>query len=176
MTRRIRRDAEAAHQGPAPRIEAVPMARMPHFVNYAVKDSTQARERLNPQTVREYAEAMEERAKFPPIVLFVSDEGGYCVGDGFHRIEAAIQVRSKTIKAEVRRGGRRDAQLYAAQANQTHGLRRTTGDKQRAVLILLGDKEWQRWSDRQIARHCGVSPTFVGSLRESLSTVDSEQT
>jgi hypothetical protein len=152
----------------------VPLAKIPLFVNYPVKDSTQARERLNPQTVREYAEALQEGAKFPPIVLFVNDVGCYCVGDGFHRIEAAMQVRFKTIKAEVRRGGLRDAQLYAAQANLAHGLRRTTGDKQRAVLILLRDEEWRRWSDRRIAQHCGVSPTFVGSLRASLSTVDSD--
>jgi uncharacterized ParB-like nuclease family protein len=136
---------------------------------------TQARVRLDPATIQDYAEAMTEGATFPPVILFREREGElYWIGDGYHRIEAARQVGFKTITAEVRRGGPREALLWAAGANQTHGLRRTNADKRRAVLILLQDAEWRQWSDRQIARHCGVSHEFVRGLRPSLSTVDSE--
>jgi hypothetical protein len=41
-------------------------------------------------------------------------------------------------------------------------------------MRLLGDFEWTKWSDREVAGRCGVSNTFVGGLRSSLSTVDSE--
>jgi hypothetical protein len=128
-------------------------------------DATQTRARMDTDAIDDYAEAMTEGATFPPVVLF-SEGDLYWIGDGFHRIGAAMQVGFKTIKAEVRKGGRRAARLYAAVANQTNGLRRTKADKRQAVLILFQDKEWCRWSDRRIAKHCGVSPTFVGSVRD----------
>jgi uncharacterized ParB-like nuclease family protein len=131
-------------------------------------DATQTRARMDTDTLDDYAEAMTEGATFPPVVLF--PEGDlYWIGDGYHRIAAAQRVGFKTIKAEVRKGGRRAARLYAASANQTNGLRRTNADKRQAVLILLEDEEWQRWSDRQIARHCGVAHPFVAKLRQELS-------
>ncbi len=46
----------------------------------------------------------------------------------------------------------------------------------RAVLRLLNDGEWSQWSDREIARRCAVGKSFVGNLRASLATVDSERT
>jgi hypothetical protein len=153
---------------PGATIDEVPLAQI------HVAGETQARERLDRQVIAEYAEAMMEGAIFPSVVLFFDGDEGFYIGDGFHRIQAAQEVGFTTIRAEVRRGGARAAQLYAASANQTHGLRRTNADKRRAVLILLQDDEWHQWSDREIARHCGVSPTFIGSLRSSLSTVDSE--
>src|SRR5262245_31354921 len=39
---------------------------------------TQARERMNRLVIQDYAEAMQEGAVFPPIVLFV-DDGGYWI-------------------------------------------------------------------------------------------------
>lgn len=40
---------------------------------------------------------------------------------------------------------------------------------------LLEDAEWVKWSDNHVAEQCGVSATFVGTVRASLSTVDSEK-
>ncbi|MDX2032633.1 MAG: hypothetical protein SF339_18300 [Blastocatellia bacterium] len=48
-------------------------------------------------------------------------------------------------------------------------------DKRRAVMTLLDDEEWRKWSDRKIAEICGLSNTFVGNMRSSLSTVDSDE-
>jgi hypothetical protein len=53
-------------------------------------------------------------------------------------------------------------------ANSTHGLRRTNADKRRAALTLLQDAEWQGWSNREIARQCGVTHAFVAKLRREL--------
>nr|WP_244557034.1 hypothetical protein [Fulvimarina manganoxydans] len=69
--------------------------------------------------------------------------------------------------ADIRQGTRRDAILHSVGANATHGMRRTNADKRRAVTRLLEDAEWAAWSDREIARRCGVSQPFVGSMRES---------
>lgn len=73
------------------------------------------------------------------------------------------------IAAEVRQGTRRDAILYSVGANATHGLRRTNADKRRAVETLLRDEEWSQWSNREIARQCGVSLNLVNSMRKDLS-------
>lgn len=54
-------------------------------------------------------------------------------------------------------------------ANASHGLRRTNDDKRRAVLTLLNDLEWAKWSDREIARACGVTHPFVAKQRADLS-------
>jgi hypothetical protein len=76
----------------------------------------------------------------------------------------------------VRKGTRRDAILYAVGANEGHGLRRTPADKRKAVLTLLEDPEWSKWSNYQIAEACKVTPPFVLRLRrESLVTVTSDR-
>ncbi len=59
--------------------------------------------------------------------------------------------------------------LFSVSANATHGLRRTNADKRRAVETLLNDEEWGNWSDREVARRCGVSHPFVINIRKNLS-------
>ncbi len=128
---------------------------------------TQPREYLNELVLSEYTEALAFGTAFPPLTLFY-DGSHYWLADGFHRFFAAKKHGAASVDAEVQQGTRRDAVLYATSANATHGLRRTNADKRRAVLTLLKDEEWQRWSNREIARQCGVTHTFVGKLRTEL--------
>jgi len=128
---------------------------------------TQPREYLNELVLSEYAEAMTEGTEFPPVVIFF-DGDDYWLADGFHRFFAAKKCGSRDLVADVQQGTRRDARLYAVGANAAHGLRRTNADKRRAALTLLQDEEWQRWSNREIARQCGVTHTFVAKLRREL--------
>jgi len=58
---------------------------------------------------------------------------------------------------------------------QRNGLRRTNEDKRKAVLTLLNDAEWAKWSDREIARRCGVNHELVSRLRPSLAENASEK-
>lgn len=136
-------------------------------------DHTQMRDGIRDDVVSEYADAMRGGATFPPVVVFTEDGNRYHLADGFHRVEAAQAVNASTIQADVRSGGHRDARLYAAGANATHGLRRTNADKRKSVMALLEDDEWSAMSDREIARHCGVTHPFVGKLRSSLEAVSS---
>ena len=140
---------------------------------------TQPREYLNELVLSEYAESMAEGAEFPPVVVFF-DGDYYWLADGFHRFFAAKKCGVRDLVAEVRQGARRAARLYAVGANAAHGLRRTNADKRRAALTLLQDEEWQRWSNREIARQCGVTHTFVAKLRrellETLPTADNAPT
>ncbi|MBA4219953.1 MAG: hypothetical protein C0458_04405 [Methylobacterium sp.] len=136
---------------------------------------TQPRAALDPATVETYAEAAREGVRFPAIGL-VYDGTDYWLWDGFHRTAGFEAAGIGEIEAEITAGTRRDAVLLAAGANATHGLRRTSDDKRRAVLLLLGDAEWRKWSDREIADKARVSHTFVAKLRDLTGNVASERT
>lgn len=125
---------------------------------------TQPRAELSEILAAEYAEAMRDGATFPPLVVFHDGED-YWLADGFHRHKAALANGLVEIAADVRQGSRRDAVLFSVGANATHGQRRTNDDKRRAVLTLLNDEEWHAWSDREIARRCGVSDKTVARHR-----------
>ncbi len=129
---------------------------------------TQPRAEVNEDVVREYAESLTDGAKMPPVVVFY-DGAGYWLADGFHRFFAHRKIGALDIAADVRQGTRRDAVLHSVGANDTHGLRRSKADKRQAVLTLLKDDEWGKWSNREIARRCSVNDKTVAAIRESLT-------
>ena len=130
-----------------------------------VDGGTQLRAEANEETIEQYRVALVEwDATFPPVVVFF-DGAAYWLADGFQRYEAFKRAGRTTIPTEIRRGSRRDALLYSAGANATHGLPRTNADKRRAVEALLSDAEWSQWADREIARRCNVSAPFVATVR-----------
>jgi hypothetical protein len=61
-----------------------------------------------------------------------------------------------------------EARFYAAGGNVKHGLRRTPGDKRKAVAIVLLSKRSAVWTDRRIADYCSVDPKTVNSVRLDL--------
>jgi len=140
-----------------------------------IDGGTQSRVTIDEATVLDYAEAMAGGAAFPPVVVFY-DGACHWLADGFHRYFAARKTGREDIQAEVRRGLRRDAILHSVGANSVHGLRRSLGDKRKAVTLLLADDEWGAWSDQRVADQCGVSRQYVNRIRNSLATVASEQT
>ena len=130
---------------------------------------TQPRAGIDRAVVEDYAHDMEANgAEFPPVQV-VYDGAEYWLWDGFHRLHARKRNGLYTVPAIVRQGTRRDAVLLSVGANATHGFRRTTQDKQRAVETLLRDAEWSQWSDREIARRCAVDGKTVGARRAALS-------
>jgi len=126
----------------------------------------QARERLDQETVAEYAQAMEDGADLPPIVCY-HDGSTYWLADGFHRYHAARKRGEKLLDAQVIKGSRDDARWHAAGANTAHGLKRNERDKQRAVRLAIELRPTM--SDRAIAEHCGVSHPFVGKVRSGIA-------
>jgi hypothetical protein len=135
---------------------------------------TQSRAKIDENVVAEYADAMKDGAKFPPVVMF-HDGAEYFLADGFHRYFAAKKCGSPGIFCDVREGTLRDAILFSFSANGTHGLRRTAADKRKAVMAMLEDIEWQDWSDREIARQCCVSHPFVSAIRKEMGADKSEK-
>ena len=147
-----------------------PKARKVKVAKICADESAQLRAAISKECVADYAELMADGVCFPPVTLF-EDGGRLWLADGFHRVAAARVAGLKSIAAEVHDGGKRDAALYAASANAAHGLARTNADKRAAVTLLLTDPEWARWSDRRVAKHCGVTHPFVAKLRPEVVTV-----
>ena len=108
--------------------------------------------------VAEYAEAMRAGVTFPPIDVFEDEGGTLYLSNGFHRWDAqrSAHPEMNEIECTVHPGNRDDALLFACRANAQHGLRRRRSDKVKAVTTLLDSKRWSGWSDREIARQCGV--------------------
>src|SRR5438067_1188577 len=77
---------------------------------------TQPRARLDEAIVTEYTQAVEDGAKFPPVVVFHDGEESW-LADGFHRTEAHRRAGRDMIDAVWRQGTQRDALLYSVGAN-----------------------------------------------------------
>jgi hypothetical protein len=132
-----------------------------------IDGGTQARVAIDTQVVADYGAAMDDGAQFPPVDVFF-DGSTYWLADGFHRLLAA-QGRYKAIPATVHTGTQRDAVLYAAGANDGHGLRRSNKDKRRAVEILLADPVIASWSNELISEAAKVGHSLVADVRRQLS-------
>jgi N6-adenosine-specific RNA methylase IME4 len=129
--------------------------------------ATQPRLGLDLAVVADYAEAMAGGAVFPPVVVY-SDGTSYWLADGWHRVAGARQAKLEEVNAEVREGGRDEAQWHAVSANQTHGLRRKREDVQRAIKLALLNPHGVGESNRKIAAHVGCDDKTVGAVREGL--------
>lgn len=135
--------------------------------------TTQVRLNCSEETVGNYREVLIDGGELDPVDLFYDRERNlFYVGDGWHRLFAYDREGREEIPAFVYPGGEREAFLHALGANSKHGLPRTRADKRRAVELALQDAEIAEWSDRQIAQQCRVSPTFVGSVRRELASID----
>jgi len=126
----------------------------------------QSRTEIDEATVSDYADNIKEGDEFPPVLVFF-DGISYYLTDGYHRYHAHKRAQKVSILCSVVNGTFRDAVLHATGVNSKHGMRRTHADKRKAVMTLLDDFEWSDWSNAEIARQCGVSPTFVANLRDS---------
>ena len=126
--------------------------------------ATQPRAELDVGVIDEYAADLENGAAFPPVCVFL-DGKDYWLADGFHRVKAYEKRGKRKIQAEVHQGSQRDVILFSVGANAEHGQRRTNADKRRAVQTLLEDEEWEKWSNREIAKRAGVSEFLVRDMR-----------
>jgi hypothetical protein len=129
-----------------------------------IDESVQARAKMMTKVVEEYTEAMHEGDVFPALDVFQKDDI-YILADGFTRHAAAKLAGRTEIDCTVHAGDLRDAKLFAVGANSRHGHPRSDADKRCAVLKLLNDEEWCKWSAREIARQCRVGHQLVEKLR-----------
>ena len=127
----------------------------------------QHRVQVNPKTVEEYAEAMQEGAQFPAMRAVRDPEGNIWLYRGFTRLEAAKKVGLDTFPIELERGTRRDAWEKSLGENHDHGMRRTYEDLRKAIQDTFWDQDYgteirfaildedkRSWSFRKIAKLC----------------------
>lgn len=129
-----------------------------------IDGGTQSRVEIDNNTVAEYVEAIKAGDQFPPVIVYF-DGADHWLADGFHRWHGHRTASKASIEADVRTGTQRDAILFSLGANKGHGLRPTNQDKRKSVARMLADAEWSEMSDREIAKHCGCSHTFVANIR-----------
>ena len=114
---------------------------------------------------RKFSEAMLRGDEFPPVTVF-NDGQKYWLADGFHRYGARLALakanpRFDFIRAIVLAGGRREASIFSAGANQKFSIPRTPDDLKKSINMLLDDPEWRSKPLQHIAEHVGVSRGFV---------------
>jgi hypothetical protein len=130
----------------------------------ALNGGTQFRDQINHEVVKEYKQAILEDGAFPPVQC-VFDGKVYWLWDGFHRLSALKLIGIDAIDVEWRHGSQEDAQDLALSANSRHGQALNTASKHKKVEAALGMARHAGKSDREIAKLCGVSQPFVGSVR-----------
>jgi len=123
---------------------------------------------IDSETVEDYASLMQDKHKFPVIVVFDTGDGKYELSSGFHRLKAMRKRDITHATIDLRKGTLRDAQLFALGANATHGKPLTNEVKRDMVTKMLKDKEWVSWNDSKIAAHIGVSRHLVGNISAEL--------
>lgn len=124
---------------------------------------TQIRTSLDSGHVADLTEAYGRGDSVPPIDVFQTFAGGLILADGFHRAEAAKSIGE--ILATIHKGEKADALEFALKANATHGLKRSSADKRRAVEMAIA--EWPNKGNNLIAELCGVSQPLVDDVRPS---------
>ena len=130
---------------------------------------TQIRVAVDEATVLRYAilmETKEGRAKFPPIVVYLDENGKHWIADGHHRIIAAIRCNLTEILAEIRSGSRADALWAAAEINSKNALPLKENDIRKAIGMLL--EAWPNRSNTMIANVLGCTE---GTVRYHLKQV-----
>jgi hypothetical protein len=145
-------------------LTSVPLARI-HFVRRAWP-----RQYADSERIEDFAALYREEgfAALPPPELIADGHGGWLIGDGVHRIEAARRLKVEAIPARFV-GTATDvdpvefAFLYALGRAAASAKPLTRAEKQAAVRRLIG--AIPAVSDREIGRLAGVDHKTVGRLR-----------
>lgn len=137
--------------------------------NILASAATQVRKKLDRETIDQYTEDMQNGHIFPRLIVFAEDGGDrYILADGFHRHHAYVNAEIGQCPVEVHQGGLHEALMYALQANDEHGLRRSNADKRNAVEIALKDPEISALQVLEIADICRVNERTVRRIRDDM--------
>lgn len=117
---------------------------------------------LNPATVRQYKQAMEAGAVFPPILL-ARVNGAVLLADGWHRLAAMQQRGQWQVEAVVRDTHTlAEARLWGYEANRKHGLPLTKAELREMFRVYLkaerhkGKRRGQFKSYREMGVELGI--------------------
>ena len=124
-------------------------------------------EGVDPGHVR-YLESVVEH--WPPLKV-VPHEGRYLLVDGFHRYAAAMHLGLDEVSVEVLQiSADHDLAALAFDLNASHGRPLSLGDRRAfASYFLEGNPQW---SDREVARRCGLAQATVAKIRRNLERAE----
>lgn len=133
-----------------------------------LKEGIQIRLKTNPETVRRYAETMEENAgqfPFPPLDVYLID-GELHIADGHHRWQAALAAGLETVPCFVHEGTEADLLATAFNGNSRNALQMTDADLKhgREVAIL----KFPNKSDRELAAICKCSAMTINRTKREM--------
>jgi ParB-like chromosome segregation protein Spo0J len=106
---------------------------------------------------------------WPPLLVHKQD---LVVIDGIHRLAAAAVLGLRTLEVRLFEGSQEEALIAAIRGNVTHGLLLTLAERKAAATRLLAIRP--EWSDRRIARICGVSGSTIQQLRGRYRTSETD--
>lgn len=116
--------------------------------------------------VESLTEALAEKKDLNDPVEIVSDGETNWLVDGFHRYYAYKNNHRLVIPCHITEGNLRDAILASVSANSQHlALPRKPADRRKAIITMLNDPEWAKWSDHAIAKQAGSTHPTVAKIR-----------
>ena len=92
-----------------------------------IDGGTQSRTKIIQEAVDEYAEALKDGARFPPVLAYY-DGIKYYLTDGYHRYFAHQKAGLRDIEVQIVNGTLRDAILRSFSVNAENGRHRTNDD------------------------------------------------
>jgi hypothetical protein len=102
----------------------------------------QVRAATDKMTVFSYAELLKQEDEFPPVTVF--DDGEVLwLADGNHTLLAHKLAGKSMVRADVRRGTRRDALDHACRANGRHGLPLSAADDPEPGSAAEWEYDWE---------------------------------
>jgi hypothetical protein len=130
---------------------------------------------VDDDTVRQYAEAMEEGATFPPLTVFRTEDAHILV-DGWHRYRAATSLGWTHFEATIIEGTEDEAYHYSRfVTNRTNGQRLSRADLQALCEEVVSDPNLNTKSDRELAKMVGVSHPMVASARKRVGVIPTKR-
>lgn len=113
--------------------------------------------------------AIKNGETMPPIIVIPSDHPEkYHIVDGKLRFSNKKHQGAITIQAVIFEGSFRDAIIYRISVNSKHGQNYSKAERIENVKKLLSDSKWSKWSNRHIARICGVNERSVRNYRKKM--------
>jgi ParB-like chromosome segregation protein Spo0J len=111
-----------------------------------------------------HVEALAELSgDWPPILVWRET----CqILDGNHRVAAARLLGLREVSALFFDGTAADAFVESVRRNVEHGLPLTLDERRAAAQRVLNDHP--EWSNRRLAKVCGLAPNTLGRLRATL--------
>ncbi len=140
------------------------------FADVVLDPILQVRECLDETWIVELADLYSGSHTLPPLQV-VFDGRRYLLTDGWHRHEAIRRAWGATaviavvvVDASHAADPMAVAKMWAAVSNRDAGLRRTDGDKRRAVLLLRSTPDGRKMTHDEIAKRVGVSRSRVTQI------------